>query len=266
MVFCVFNIDAQNLRRIEGTVKDYHGVPIADATLHVNGTNKTFTTKADGSFVIDIPIYCYAITVTANGYQARFMEIDGTYMLFTLRSTARNSAVVKQKQAPSSKPQKVETKNKVEKDAQLIKQKGGKSKEQARIATQGETKADAKAEEQARIATKKEAEAKAKAKAKAEEQARIAAKKEAEAKAKAEEQARIAAKKEAEAKVKAKAKAEEQARITAQKEAEAKIKAEKQAKLAAEKAAKEELANWLEEQRAKQAELLEQRRATGNYE
>ena len=93
-------------------------------------------------------------------------------------------------------------------------------------------------------------------------EAQIAAQKEAEAKAKAEEQTRIAAQKAAEAK----AKAEEQARIAAQKEAEAKAKAEKQAKHDAEKADKEQYVNWLEEQRAKQAEILEQRRAAEDYE
>lgn len=233
-MLCAFNTNAQNLRRVEGAVKDYRGASISNATLYINGLDKTFMTQADGSFVIDVPIHCYAITVTADGYRAKFMEIDGTYMLFVLRPKTQKEIAWEERQV------------------QLVKQK--------------EVEEKAKAEEQARIAAQKEAEAEATAKAKAEEQARIATQKEAEARAKAEEQARIAAQKEAEAK----AKAEEQARIAAQKEAEAEAKAkakeEKQAKLTAEKAAEEQYKNWLKEQRAKQAEILEQRRAAEDYE
>ena len=215
-MLCAFNTNAQNLRRVEGAVKDYRGASISNATLYINGLDKTFMTQADGSFVIDVPIHCYAITVTADGYRAKFMEIDGTYMLFVLRPKTQKEIAWEERQV------------------QLVKQK--------------EVEEKAKAEEQARIAAQKEAEAEATARAKAEEQARIAAQKEAEAKAKAEEQARIAAQKEAEA------------------EAKAKAKEEKQAKLTAEKAAEEQYKNWLKEQRAKQAEILEQRRAAEDYE
>lgn len=98
-MLCAFNTNAQNLRRIEGTVKDYRGASISNATLYINGLDKTFMTQADGSFVIDVPIHCYAITVRADGYRAKYMEIDGTYMLFVLRpKTQKETPAIKRKE------------------------------------------------------------------------------------------------------------------------------------------------------------------------
>lgn len=98
-ILCAFNINAQNLRRVEGSVKDYRGASISNATLYINGLDKTFMTQADGSFVIDVPIHCYAITVSADGYRAEYMEIDGTYMLFILRPEKRKEVAKAEKRA-----------------------------------------------------------------------------------------------------------------------------------------------------------------------
>ena len=98
-ILCAFNINAQNLRRVEGSVKDYRGASISNATLYINGLDKTFMTQADGSFVIDVPIHCYAITVSADGYRAEYMEIDGTYMLFILRPEKRKEVAKAEEQA-----------------------------------------------------------------------------------------------------------------------------------------------------------------------
>lgn len=98
-ILCAFNTNAQNLRRVEGSVKDYRGASISNATLHINGLDKTFMTQADGSFVIDVPIHCYAITVRADGYRTKYMEIDGTYMLFILRPEKQKEVAKAEEQA-----------------------------------------------------------------------------------------------------------------------------------------------------------------------
>ncbi len=122
-MLCAFNTNAQNLRRIEGTVKDYRGASISNATLYINGLDKTFMTQADGSFVIDVPIHCYAITVRADGYRAKYMEIDGTYMLFVLRPKTQKEIAWEERQIQLVKQKEAEAKAKAEKRAEIAAQK-----------------------------------------------------------------------------------------------------------------------------------------------
>ena len=252
IMLCAINLKAQNLRIIEGSVQDYRGNTIANATVNIFGTNKIFKCDENGNFSIEVPIQTFGLIASSEGYQSKYLEVDGTYMLFILRPKTQKEIAWEEQQVQFAKQKEIEANNKVKKKEQLIAQK--------------EAEAKAKAEEQVRMAIQREAEAKAKA----EEQVRMAIQREAEARAKTEEQARITAQKEAETVAKAKVKAEEQARITAQKEAEtvakAKAKAEKQAKLATKKAAREQFVDWLEAQRATQAEILEQRQNDGYYE
>ena len=199
-MLCVLTLNAQNLRRIDGVVMDVKGNAIPNASLRIQGTDKTFSANADGTFSIEIPTFAYAIVAESENFKPRFKEIDGTYMMFYLFPQKPNKVAEKVNEAWSRD----EIKVKDESEAQM------------KMDAQKEAEAKAKADEQTRLIAQKEAEAKAKA----DEQARLIAQKEAEAKAKAEEQARLIAQKEAEAK----AKAEEQARLIAQKEAEAKAK------------------------------------------
>ena len=234
IMLCAINLKAQNLRIIEGSVQDYRGNTIANATVNIFGTNKIFKCDENGNFSIEVPIQTFGLIASSEGYQSKYLEVDGTYMLFILRPKTQKEIAWEEQQVQFAKQKEIEANNKVKKKEQLIAQK------------------------------------EAEAKAKAEEQVRMAIQREAEARAKTEEQARITAQKEAETVAKAKVKAEEQARITAQKEAEtvakAKAKAEKQAKLATKKAAREQFVDWLEAQRATQAEILEQRQNDGYYE
>ena len=212
IMLCAINLKAQNLRIIEGSVQDYRGNTIANATVNIFGTNKIFKCDENGNFSIEVPIQTFGLIASSEGYQSKYLEVDGTYMLFILRPKTQKEIAWEEQQVQFAKQKEIEANNKVKKKEQLIAQK------------------------------------------------------EAEAKAKAEEQVRMAIQREAEAR----AKTEEQARITAQKEAEtvakAKAKAEKQAKLATKKAAREQFVDWLEAQRATQAEILEQRQNDGYYE
>ena len=192
-MLCVLTLNAQNLRRIDGVVMDVKGNAIPNASLRIQGADKTFSANADGTFSIEIPTFAYAIVAESENFKPRFKEIDGTYMMFYLFPQKPNKSVEKVNEAWCRD----EIKVKDESEAQM------------KMDAQKEAEAKAKADEQARLIAHKEAEAKAKA----EEQARLIAQKEAEAKAKAEEQARLIAQKEAEAKAK---------RLMEQNEAEAK--------------------------------------------
>ena len=173
---------AQN-RIVKGVVFDADGLPLAGVT--VSDENSTTSTQSleGGQFEMSVSPYIKYVVATAEGYLTARAEIDGSYLVITLKVDKKYK----------------ENKLKAEKEARLTAEK--------------EALAKAKAEEEARLVAEKEALAKAKAK----EEARIAAEKEALAKAKAKQEARIAAEKEA----KAKAKAEEKARLAAEKETQA---------------------------------------------
>ena len=119
---CALSISAQNMRRVEGIVRDYKGLAISNATLKIHNTDVVFNVNSDGTFSIEIPTSAYGLVAESDNYKPRFMEVDGTYMTFYL----------------SPKPYKDTAKGKAE---------------QARIAAEKEA-------EQARIAAEKEAEQK----------------------------------------------------------------------------------------------------------
>jgi len=87
-LLCVLSVgilQAQNMRRIEGSVHDFRGEPVCNASLRVVGNAKTFKTGADGTFAIDVPADAAVLCVETPNYRTKYMEIDGTYMIFTLR-------------------------------------------------------------------------------------------------------------------------------------------------------------------------------------
>lgn len=84
-MLCAFNIEAQNRRIIEGSVQDYRGNAIASATINILGTDKIFKCDANGNFSIEVPIQAFALTASAEGYSSKYLEVDGTYMLFRLK-------------------------------------------------------------------------------------------------------------------------------------------------------------------------------------
>ena len=198
VVFCAVAAlvcSAQNNRVVIGTVFKADGTPLGSAVLKAVGTELTFTSKADGTFQIQVPYYVKMIEASVEGYLTEQVEIDGSYMVFKLKVDKKY----------------LENKAKAEVAARYAAQKAAEEK--------------AKAEEEARKAAEEKVRAEALAKAKAEAAARYAVQKAAEEKAKAEEEARKEAEKKARAEAVAKAKAEEAARYAAQKAAEAKEKA-----------------------------------------
>ena len=158
-VFCAvvtFVCPAQNNRVVNGSVLTAEGTPLSVAVLKAVGTELTFTPKADGTFLIQIPYFIKMVEASAEGYLTEQIEVDGSYMVFKLKV-----------------------------DKKYLENKA-KAEEEARKASE----AKAKEEAVAKLAAEKEAIEKARAEAEA---ARIIAEKGAANKAWAEEQARARA-------------------------------------------------------------------------
>ncbi|WP_315819956.1 TonB-dependent receptor plug domain-containing protein [Paraflavitalea speifideaquila] len=62
-------------RTISGTVRDAAGAPVTGASVTVKGTSLGTTTRADGTFTLNIPAAAKAITITAVGYAAQDLSI-----------------------------------------------------------------------------------------------------------------------------------------------------------------------------------------------
>ena len=99
---CSLNMSAQNMMRVEGEVKDCDGAPIVNATISVRGTNQKYQADANGKFSIEIPTHLYVITAYTNGYKAKTLEVDGMYMIFTLKAS-KNAKEPKMDSAASGK-------------------------------------------------------------------------------------------------------------------------------------------------------------------
>ena len=139
---------AQN-RIVKGVVFDADGLPLAGVT--VSDENSTTSTQSleGGQFEMSVSPYTKYVVATAEGYHTARAEIDGSYLILTLKGDKK------------------------------YKENKRTAAEEARLAAEKEALAKAKAKEEARIAAEKEA----KAKAKAEEKARLAAEKETQASA-----------------------------------------------------------------------------------
>lgn len=74
---------AQNERAIKGVVYNEDNVPIANASIRAAG-NK-FSVNADGSFAITVPNNIREITAYAEGYHSLTLEIEGLYLVFSLK-------------------------------------------------------------------------------------------------------------------------------------------------------------------------------------
>lgn len=83
-IFCASTLSAQNLQRIEGIVQDNKGVAIANASLKIQGTDLVFKTSTNGTFSIDVPSIAHGIIAETENHKPKFLEIDGTYMVFNL--------------------------------------------------------------------------------------------------------------------------------------------------------------------------------------
>ena len=159
---------AQN-RVVRGVVLDENKNPLTGIMVSAEGFTETVLSTDGGQFELSVSPYTKNITAIAEGYFPTRAEIDGSYLILTLKVDKKY----------------FEDKLKAEETARLAAEKEAKA----------EAKAKAQAEEEARLAAEKEA----KARAKAEKEARLAIEREAKAKIKAEEEARMAAEKEAQA-------------------------------------------------------------------
>ncbi|HET7119280.1 MAG TPA: SusC/RagA family TonB-linked outer membrane protein [Hanamia sp.] len=90
LLFCFFQTMAQQ-RTITGTVKSPDGKPLGDATVLVAGHKTGVTTKADGTFSINVPDKAKALEISFVGYANQSVDISSTSNVnVTLAYTAAN--------------------------------------------------------------------------------------------------------------------------------------------------------------------------------
>ena len=139
---------AQNERAIKGMVYNEHNVPIANASIRAAG-NK-YSVNADGSFAITVPSNLREITAYAEGYHPLTLEIEGMYLVFSLKAN-KEYLVAKEMERQAAEKRAAEAAAAAEKRAAeeaAAKEKARKAAEDARIAAAA---AKARAERQAQI-------------------------------------------------------------------------------------------------------------------
>lgn len=125
---------AQNERAIKGAVYNEDNVPIANASIRAAG-NK-FSVNADGSFAITVPSNIREITAYAEGYHPLTLEIEGLYLIFSLKVN-KEYLVAKEMERQAAEQRAAEE---------------AAAKEKARIAAEKAAAAKAKRELRAQIA------------------------------------------------------------------------------------------------------------------
>lgn len=139
---------AQNERAIKGVVYNEDNVPIANASIRAAG-NK-FSVNADGSFAITVPSNTREITAYAEGYHPLTLEIEGLYLIFSLKVN-KEYLVAKEMERQAAEQRAAEAAAAAKKRAAeeaAAKEKARKAAEDARIAAAA---AKARAERQAQI-------------------------------------------------------------------------------------------------------------------
>src|SRR5260221_9621792 len=66
------------VKTITGTVKDDKGAPLAKATVAAKGTKEKVTTKADGSFSINVSDTTTVLTISFAEFESKEISIKGT--------------------------------------------------------------------------------------------------------------------------------------------------------------------------------------------
>lgn len=183
---------AQN-RVVRGVVFDSSRNPFKGAVVTAVGQSVSVETKVDGTFEMTVPSYTKMLTASCDGFIAHTLEIDGSYLVFTLKvdknwekeQAAKREAEAKAAQEEAARVAAAQAA--VLKAQQAAAEKAAKE-EAARVAAEKAAAEKAAKAEADRIAAEKAAAEKAEAN-------RIAAEKAAKEKAAKEEAARIAAEK-----------------------------------------------------------------------
>ncbi len=81
---------AQN-RIVRGVVFDSSRNPFVGAVISVDGQSVTAESKIDGTFEISVPVYCRSISASKVGYLSQTLEIDGSYLVFTMKEDKKRA-------------------------------------------------------------------------------------------------------------------------------------------------------------------------------
>lgn len=177
LVLCIMttvSAVAQNTRVIKGRVFDSDGQGIAGAVLRPIGSDTECIATGDGSFSMSVSTYSKELQASASGYFPQKMEIDGSYMIFRLKTDRK---ATQRKEAERAERIKAENEAK-EKAAQIKAEAEREERQKAEAQAKARAEAQAKAKAQAEKARAEQL-AKEKAMAKAEEKARLAQQKKA---------------------------------------------------------------------------------------
>lgn len=78
-------VSAQNNRVVRGVVFDDTRKPMEGVTVVADMSGETTVTLRDGTFQISIPQFSKKITASLDGFISHSLEVDGSYLVFTLK-------------------------------------------------------------------------------------------------------------------------------------------------------------------------------------
>lgn len=159
---------AQN-RVVRGVVFDSSRNPFKGAVVTAVGQSVSVETKVDGTFEMTVPSYTKMVTASYDGFIAHTLEIDGSYLVFTLKvdknwekeQAAAEKAAKEEAARVAAEKAAAEKAAKAEADRIAAEKAAAEKAEANRIAAEKAAKEKAAKEEAARIATEKAAAEKA---------------------------------------------------------------------------------------------------------
>ncbi|MDY4572899.1 MAG: hypothetical protein SO437_07235 [Candidatus Cryptobacteroides sp.] len=77
-------VSAQN-RVVRGVVFDASHIPFKGVLISVSGYDISTVSKDDGTFELTVPTYCRSVTASKEGFLSSSLEIDGSYLVFTMK-------------------------------------------------------------------------------------------------------------------------------------------------------------------------------------
>ena len=77
-------VAAQN-RVVRGVVFDASHIPFKGVSISVSGYDISTVSKDDGTFELTVPTHCRSVTASKEGYLSHSLEIDGSYLVFTMK-------------------------------------------------------------------------------------------------------------------------------------------------------------------------------------
>ena len=77
-------VSAQN-RVVRGVVFDASHIPFKGVLISVSGYDISTVSNDDGTFELTVPTFCRSVTASKEGFLSSSLEIDGSYLVFTMK-------------------------------------------------------------------------------------------------------------------------------------------------------------------------------------